>query len=162
DWTAEWKRLRERGGRTRRSKTPRPLGGSMVRHIAATVSSVYSWGCRQGFLTDNPIKYSEQPPAQKKRVKILARTDAAQLLSADYGFWCQPAYLETALALGSRRGEILALRWSDWRDGQFFIERNLIQFKDEKTGERRMKYKTTKEDEEHEVPVPQTLIPVLE
>ena len=134
----------------------------MVRHIAATVSSVYSWGAKQGFVTDNPVRYSEKPAPVKTRKKVVARTEVPQLLSADAGFWCQPAYLETALAVPARRGELLALRWSDWRDGQLFIERNLIQFKDKETSERRLKFKTTKENEEHSDPVPQTLVPVLE
>jgi integrase len=160
--SAEWKRLRERGGRTRRSKIPRPLGARTVCHVAATVSSVYTWAAFQGFVTENPVKYSEKPPAIKKRAQTVSRTAVPELLSADAGFWCQPAYLETALALGARRGEILALRWSDWRDGRFFIERNLVQFKDSETGERRLQFKSTKENREKEPPSPETLRRVLE
>src|SRR5689334_20794232 len=37
--------------------------------------------------------------------------------------------LEISAALGARRGEVLALRWSDLRDGRVTIERSLSQTK---------------------------------
>jgi integrase len=41
--------------------------------------------------------------------------------------WCLPAILEVSAATGARRGEILALRWSDLQDGRVEIARSLTQ-----------------------------------
>jgi integrase len=62
----------------------------------------------------------------------------------------------------ARRGEILALKWSDWRGSKITIERAYIQFKDETSGERTLELKSTKEKKEKDIPVPATLVPVLE
>src|SRR5467141_65137 len=55
------------------------------------------------------------------------------------GPWCLPVFLEVSAATGARRGEVLALRWSDIQDGRAVIARSLTQtrqvleFKDPKT-----------------------------
>jgi integrase len=41
-----------------------------------------------------------------------------------------PLILELAASLGARRGEVLALRWSDLRDGRVLIARSLCQTKE--------------------------------
>jgi integrase len=162
DWTAEWQRLGREGGRTRRNRTPRPLGAATVEDIAGTVSSVYSWGAKQGFVTANPVRYSERPKVEKREAVTVSDADVHLLLSTEAGFWCQPAYLATAEALGKRRGELCALRWSDWRAGAFIISRSLAQFKDKETGERRLLFKSTKGKNTRPVTVPASLVPVLE
>lgn len=161
-WSVEWKRLLESGGRTRRDKTPRPLSGKTVRNISSMVSSAYKWAAYQGFVSANPVTLSQRPKVRKRRVMTVASPDLDLILAADGSFWCRPQYLAAADALGSRRGELLALRWSDWRNGRFLISRNLIQFDDEVTGERRLEFKSTKGDEEHDVTIPASLVPVLE
>jgi integrase len=161
--TAEWKRLLRSGGRTRRNKTPRPLGTASVDDIAAMVSAAYNWAGRafEGHITENPVRYSERPKVRKKRAVIVAPADLGLVLATDAGFWCQSAYLATAGATGARRGELLALRWTDWCAGRFTIERSLSQFKDE-NGKRRVEIKSTKEDEIHHVSIPRSLVAVLE
>ena len=160
--SAEWKRLLERGGHTRRDKTPRPLASKTVRNIAGTVSSAYRWAALQGFVTQNPVQYSQLPKIRKRRAVTVASVDLDLVLASDGSFWCRSQYLAAADALGARRGELLALRWSDWRAGRFLIARNLIQVRDLKTRERRLEWKGTKEDEEHDVTIPASLVPVLE
>ena len=160
-WSAEWKRLLASGGHTRRDKTPRQLSAKTVQNIAGMVSSAYTWAANQGFVTENPVKYSNRPKVRKRRAVTVASLDLDLVLTADGSFWCRPEYLAAADALGSRRGEILALRWSDLRNGRFFIARNLIQTKDA-TGARRLEFKPTKGDEEHDVTIPASLVPVLE
>jgi len=39
------------------------------------------------------------------------------LIQSATGPWCLPTLLEVAAATGARRGEVLALRWSDIQDG---------------------------------------------
>ena len=46
------------------------------------------------------------------------------------GPWCMRTYLEVAAATGCRRGELLALRWSDIVDGRAMIARSLTQTRD--------------------------------
>lgn len=161
-WSAEWKRLLASGGHTRRDKTPRPLSGKTVGNIASMVSSAYRWAAYQGFVSENPVTLSQRPKVRKRRAVTVASPDLDLVLAADGSFWCRSQYLATADALGSRRGELLALRWGDWQNGRFFISRNLIQFEDEVTGEQRLEFKSTKGDEEHDVSVPASLVPVLE
>jgi integrase len=43
------------------------------------------------------------------------------------GPWCIAVFLETAAAVGARRGEVLALRWSDIKDDRATIARSLTQ-----------------------------------
>lgn len=49
------------------------------------------------------------------------------LIDAASGCWCLPAFLELSAATGARRGEVLALRWSDVQDGVVIITRSLSQ-----------------------------------
>lgn len=165
-WSAEWKRLLASGGRTRLDKTPRPLSARTVRHIAGMVSSAYTWATHQDWgISNNPVRNSQRPKVRKRRAVTVASADLDLILAAGTGdstFWCRPQYLAAADALGSRRGELLALRWSDRQNGRFHISRNLIQFDDDETGERRLEFKSTKEDEEHDVSIPASLEPVLE
>jgi hypothetical protein len=53
------------------------------------------------------------------------------LIAAASGPWCMGMILEMCYALGARRGEVLALRWSDIRDGRATISRSLSQTKEE-------------------------------
>jgi integrase len=163
DFTAEWKRLLASGGRTRRDKTARALSARTVRHIAATVSSAYNWGASQGFFSENlnPVKFSERPKVRKREAVALAPEHAELVLSVDAGFWCRSAYLHAADALGCRRGELLALRWSDLRNGEFRIARSLTQFRDA-AGQMHLEFKSTTEDEIHYVTMRADLATVLE
>jgi len=49
------------------------------------------------------------------------------VMEAASGPWCMRTYLEIAAATGCRRGELLALRWSDIVDGCAMIARSLTQ-----------------------------------
>src|ERR1035438_140977 len=48
-------------------------------------------------------------------------------LESASGPWCMRTYLQVAAATGCRRGELLALRWSDIVDGGAMIARSLTQ-----------------------------------
>jgi integrase len=140
----EWQRLLERGGHHRRTKASRPLSAKTVRNIAGVVSSAFAKAVKWGLVKVNPVSASE-PPVPKKR-KGIGLTVAQQdtLIEAASGPWCMSLLLETAGGLGARRGEVMALRWSDIVDGRAFISRSLTQtkgflrFKGTKTGEPRV------------------------
>jgi integrase len=135
----EWSRLLKSGGHHRKTKEPRPLSRKTVRHIAGLLSSAFARAKKWGLVADNPVTHSEPPVP--KRHRGIALTPAQQLLvfESATGPWCMATFLEVAAATGARRGELLALRWSDIQDGRAVISRSLTQtrqvleFKDTKT-----------------------------
>jgi integrase len=65
-------------------------------------------------------------------------------------------FLETCGSLGARRGEVLALRWSDIKGTDIFIDRSLCQTK---AG---VLFKGTKTDEPRKVGMPPSLVACLD
>jgi integrase len=154
--TREWNRLLERGGHQRRTKQPRPLSAKTVRNIAGVVSSAFARAIRWGLLSTNPATNSE-PPRVKKRYGIaLTATQQAMVFETASGPWCMAAFLEVAAALGARRGEVLALRWSDLQDGRATIARSLTQTKQILT------FKGTKTERPRVVKVPESTLATVE
>lgn len=123
----EWSRLLKPGGHLRKSTTTRPLSAKSVRNIAGVISSAFSRAIKWGLATVNPVTNSE-PPKVKKHHGI-AFTPAVQrmVIEAAKSPWCLRTYLEMVAATGCRRGEMLALRWSDIVDGRAMIARSLTQ-----------------------------------
>jgi integrase len=152
----EWNRLLKIGGHHRGTKEPRPLSAKTVRNIAGVLSSAFSRAIRWGLLRANPVSNSE-PPVPKKRQGIgltVAQTD--MLIAAATGPWCMALFLEMAVGLGARRGEVLALRWSDLVDGRALIARSLTQTKYV------LEFKCTKTDEPRVAKIPEETLPKLE
>ena len=166
----EWSRLLKCGGHTRKNKTPRPMSAKTVRNIAGVVSSAFSRAIKWGLVTINPVTNSE-PPRVKKHLAI-ALTPAQQdmVLGAASGPWCMRTYLEVAAATGCRRGELLALRWSDIVDGCAIIARSLTQtFRIVQTPEGKsvkvhdvLEFKCTKTEKPRPVVLPESAITALE
>src|ERR1019366_6523111 len=50
-----------------------------------------------------------------------------ELFGSSIGPWSPPPFMEMSRATGARRGEVLALRWCDIRDGAAFIDGCWIQ-----------------------------------
>ena len=135
----EWRRLLESGGHHRRTKAPRPLSKKTVQNIAGVVSSAYKHAIKWGLIAANPVPASEPPVPKKHRGIALTPAQQQALISAATEPWYLGTFLELSAATGARRGEVLALRWSDIRDGRVLIARSLTQtragleFKDTKT-----------------------------
>ena len=137
----EWNRLLKSGGHRRRTKEPRPLSAKTVRSTAGVLSSAFSRAVKWGLVAANPVSGSE-PPVPRK-LKGIALTPAHQrlIIESATGPWCLGTFLEVSAATGARRGEVLAVRWSDIKDGRVTIARSLTQtkqvlkFKDPKTPE---------------------------
>jgi len=64
--------------------------------------------------------------------------------------------LEVAAATGARRGEVLALRWSDIQDGRAIIARSLTQTRQV------LEFKGTKTERPRDVKVPESALAALE
>jgi integrase len=123
----EWKRLVQAGGRDRRTKAPRPLSKKTVRNIAGVVSSAFKRAIKWGLVSANPVPASDPPVPKKHRGIALTSAQQEALIAAAGEPWFLGAFLELSAATGARRGELLALRWSDIRDGRLDIIRSLTQ-----------------------------------
>jgi integrase len=126
----EWARLLQCGGHHRKTKEPRPLSRKTVRHVAGLLSSAFSRAAFWGLVTTNPVKFSQPPVPKKHRAIALTVAQQEMLIEAATGPWCISTFLKVGASLGSRRGEVLALRWKDIVDGRATIARSLTQIKD--------------------------------
>ena len=123
----EWTRLMESGGHFRSSGEPRALSAKTVRNVAGVVSSAFTRAIRWGLVTSNPVAQSEPPVPRRRKGVALTPAQQKLLIEAATGCWCLPSFLELSAATGARRGELLALRWSDIQDGAVVIARSLSQ-----------------------------------
>jgi len=151
----EWKRLVERGGHHRRTKAARPLSAKTVRNIAGVVSSAFARAIRWGLTSTNPATNSERPRVKKHCGIALTVAQQSIVLKAAAGPWCMTVFLEVAAALGARRGEVLALRWSDIQEGRALIARSLTQTKQV------LEFKETKTERPRVVKVPESALAAL-
>jgi integrase len=151
----EWARLLKSGGHTRKTKTPRPLSAKTVRNIAGIISRAFSRAIKWGLTTINPVKNSEPPKVKRHRGIAFTPAQQKMLIEAATSPWCLRTYLEVVAATGCRRSEVLALRWSDIRDGRAIVGRSLTQTRDV------LEFKGTKTDEPREVTLPTSAIAAL-
>jgi integrase len=152
----EWKRLSESGGRHRRTKQPRALSAKTVRNIAGVVSSAFARAIRWCLVTTNPVTNSEPPRLNKHCGIALTVAQQTTLIEASSGPWCLAIFLEVAAALGARCGEVLALRWSDMKDGRVTIARSLTQTK------QGLEFKGTKSGKPRVIKIPASTLVKLE
>lgn len=153
----EWNRLLDGGGHHRRTKKPRPLSAKTVRNIAGVVSSAFRRAEIWGLLATNPVTRSEPPIPKKRIMKILTATQEETLFEAATSIWCLSMFLRLVAATATRRGEILALRWSDIEDdGHAMIARSLSQTN---AG---LEFKTTKTDNPRRIKLPDSVLVALE
>jgi integrase len=152
----EWTRLLKTGGHHRKTKQARPLSSKTVRHIAGLVSSAFARAERWGLVASNPVKRSEPPVPRKHRGVALSPAQQAVVFASATGPWCMAMFLELCAATGARRGEVLALRWSDIQDGRAIITRSLTQTK------QLLEFKGTKTEKPRDVKVPESALATLD
>ena len=156
DLSREWARLLKSGGHTRRTKEARPMKPKTVRNIAGLVSSAYLRAIKWGLATVNPVTHSELPRLKKRAGLALLPAEQDLLTACSLGPWCLQTFLEMCVATGCRRGDVLALRWSDIRNNKVFVDRSLCQTRDG------LVYKTTKTEEPRDIALPPGMAAVLE
>jgi len=152
----EWNRLLKSGGHTRKDKTSRPMSNKTVRNIAGVVSSAFARAIRWGLVSTNPVTNSEPPRVKKHLATALTAKQQEMLLDSASGPWCIRTYLQVDAATGCRRGELLALRWSDIVGGRLMISRSLTQTKNT------LEFKCTKTEKPRPVTLPASALLALE
>jgi len=73
------------------------------------------------------VSHSEPPVPKKRRGMALTPVQQRLLIDSATEPWCLATFLEVCAGTGARRGEVLALRWSDIQDGRAVITRSLTQ-----------------------------------
>jgi integrase len=152
----EWSRLLKCGGHTRKDKTARQLSPKTVRNIAGVLSSAFARAVKWGLVSSNPVTNSESPRVKKHLAIALTPAQESMLVEAASGPWCMRVYLELDSATGCRRGELLALRWSDIVNGCAIISRSLTQTR---AG---LMFKGTKTERPRRVVLPASAVAALE
>jgi len=152
----EWTRLLKCGGHTRKTKSPRAMSAKTVRNIAGVVSSAFGRAVKWGLVSTNPVTNSERPRAKKHRGIALTPAQQRMVIDAATSPWCLRTYLEVVAATGCRRGEVLALRWSDIQDGRAMVARSLTQTSS------LLEFKGTKQEEPRSVSLPVSAIAALD
>jgi len=105
-------RLLESGGRNRKTKQAHPLSAKTVRHVASMLDVILKAAVKKKLRESNPMAGVELPKVEPKEAVVL---DVDQLswyldISRSFGLY---EILLFAAATGCRRGEALALTWTD-------------------------------------------------
>lgn len=117
-------------------KNTKCLSPSTVRRYMTIVQSIFKQAEKQGYITDSPAK-SERltfPKAQTPKVEIFTKQEAAQMLDCLIN---EPLQFQTMVQLaiytGARRGELVALKFSDivFSEQKITIERSAYKLKGE-------------------------------
>ncbi len=143
--------LRARGG-----KNGRPLSVKTVRHIAFVINASLETAVRWGLLQTNPMKRVELPEAEKKEASALDKDSLGRIFAGAKGTRLYPL-LVVAAATGCRRGELLALLWTDidFESGVLTVNKSLEQTK---AG---LRVKSTKSKKSRKFAIPQFALDVL-
>jgi len=104
------------GGRHRKKKAPRPLGGRTVRHIMAVISPALDKAVRWKLIKSNTMDFCDLPTPQKKQAKALDAARTLWFIDAARSHPYAHPIIELDSATGCWRGELLALTWPDLSD----------------------------------------------
>jgi integrase len=106
----EWEKEVLSTGQVRKASTVL----NVHRCLSAALGQAYKWG----WIAEPPTKRATPPSVVRSRVQKMPRTELADIFRLAVKRHGAGGVLPTAIALGvalgSRRGELCALRWSDW------------------------------------------------
>lgn len=120
------------------NKLGETLSPSSVRRYLTILQSILKQAIKQGIITDNPAKLERLtlPKAQAPKVEIFTKQEAAKVLEC---LEKEPLQFQTLIQLaiytGARRGELVALKFSDidYDNYKITIERTAYKLKGEPT-----------------------------
>lgn len=153
---AEMNRLHAAGGRHRKTGEPRPLSAKTVRSIAGVLSAALNAARRWELIPANPVDVIQLPKTERKEQEALDHEQTEHLLERSKSSWIHPL-LAVAAATGARRGELLALQWSDvdLDSGVMVVTKSLEQTKDG------LRVKGTKSRKDRGFALPSSAVEVL-
>jgi integrase len=138
-------RLADRGGQiTKQHPHGRPLAPKTVRHIAFLVQGCLQQAVDWDIIPKNPMLLVKKPKVPRRRPKVVDRAGLNALLAKAADRRHFPVIV-LAASTGMRRGELLAVEWSDldWDKGTLEVSKSLeetdagLRIKGTKSGETR-------------------------
>jgi len=90
----------------------RPLSGGTMLNLHLVLTQAFSQAVRWGVMASNPASGAQPPRPNRAELAVVDAPLAARLLKVTSGTRFELP-VAIAIATGMRRGEILALRWSD-------------------------------------------------
>jgi integrase len=109
-------------------KRRKHISARTVRHVGGLLRVALNKAFKLELVPVNPMLRVELPSVEKKDARSLAPDEIRSLRDACRGDWTF-MLVEVALASGARRGEMLALQWSDlnWASRKLTISKSLEQ-----------------------------------
>lgn len=123
----------------------KPMSAGAVRRVHAILSASLNYGVSWGWIERNPADYAHPPKLGRRQAlpprpeQVAALLNAAGAVDEELG-----VFLWLAVTTGARRGELVALRWSD-----FELERGLLRVRSSyvvRSGQRQLKGTKTGEE----------------
>lgn len=114
------------------AKLSERLSPKTVREVHNVLHVALKRAVKSGLIPANPADYCDLPRCDPKEARALSPQELDALHAAAAGTWVD-LIIRLAAATGARRGELLALRWSDldWESRRLRIERSLFEVKDQ-------------------------------
>jgi integrase len=111
-----------------KGKRRKHVSARTVRHVAGVLNVALNKAFRLELIAVNPMLRVELPSFEKHDARSLTPEEMRKLRDACRGDWTF-MLVEVALASGARRGELLALQWSDlnWTTRELTITKSLEQ-----------------------------------
>ena len=149
-------RLKDAGGRNRKTKQARPLSAKTVHHISSLVHAALDTAIRWKLLKSNPVDGVVLPKVLKREATVLETGQISTFLD---GARAAGVYEFTMLSVstGARRGELLALTWGDVD----FVGRVLRLSKSLEQTRAGLRVKCTKGGKPREISLPKSSIEML-
>jgi integrase len=137
----------------------KPMSAGAVRRVHAILSAALNYAVSWGWIERNPADHAHPPRLARRRALPPRPEQVAELLNAAAAADEELAvFLWLAVTSGARRGELVALRWTD-----VVLDRGLMRFAASyvvRSGQRRLK--GTKTDEERLLSVDVLTVQVLQ
>lgn len=89
------------------------VSAHQIRKLHTVLSSALTSAMRWGLITVHPARSAELPPVPESKATAPSADQLRRLIAAASSNLLTSVWLRLALATGARRGEELALRWSD-------------------------------------------------
>ncbi len=141
---AELKKIKEgkclvgsgRGKNAGHTKTVnKPRSNTTVNRYRSTLSAIFNYAFKQGYVTSNPVAKTASLPQSKGRVRYLSPIERGRLLAACRKSEWDRLYLLVLMGMttGMRKSELLRLTWAD-----IDFDNSLAFLEDTKNGEPRV------------------------